>query len=143
MEADVLDIIEGRDPRAREGDVSISKQLASAKPRHSEKASIARVRLKLDQERLPYATAVAGIKSMYAAPYQKHLAIVSTLAEGDIATEIWQAQLAESQKLLADYVGTFGDPPEHITMAEITAKVTPSKNTKVAGFGLWGSTSVK
>jgi hypothetical protein len=143
LEADVLDIIEGRDPRAREGDVSISKQLASAKPRHSEKASIARVRLKLDQERLPYATAVAGIKSMYAAPYQKHLAIVSTLAEGDIATEIWQAQLAESQKLLADYVGTFGDPPEHITMAEITAKVTPSKNTKVAGFGLWGSTSVK
>jgi hypothetical protein len=143
LEADVVDIIEDRDPRAREGDVSISKQLASAKPRHSEKASLARVRLKLDQERLPYAAAVAGVKSLYAAPYQRHLAIVGMLADGDIATELWQAQLAESQKLLADYVGTFGDPPEHITMAEITAKVTPSTNTKVTGFGLWGNTSVK
>jgi hypothetical protein len=143
LEADVLDILEDRDPRARQGDVSIAKQLANAKPRHSEKASKARIRLKLDEERLPYATAIAGIKSMYAAPYQRHLAILGMLADGEIATVKWQAKLAESQKVIADYVGVFGDPPESMTMAEITAKVTVSKEPKVSGFGLWGNTSVK
>jgi hypothetical protein len=143
LEADALDILEGRDPRAREGDVPIAKQLANAKPRHSEKSSRARVRLKLDKDRLPYATAIAGIKSMYAAPYQRHLAIVGMLAEGNIATKTWESQLAESQKLVADYVGAFGEPPESMAMVEIAAKVTGPKDTKIAGFGLWGKTSVK
>jgi hypothetical protein len=143
LEADALDVLEGRDPRTRESDVSISKQLASAKPRHDEASSVKRIRKKLKESRLEYAEVYAGLKSKYAAPYQRHLNVVGKLAQGINATEFWQVRLDKSQKLLALYVGTFGEPPESMTMVEITAKVKALKNTKVSGFGLWGKSSVK
>jgi hypothetical protein len=143
LNADALDILEGRDPRTRESDVSIAKRLARANPRHDEESSMKRIRLKLKDSRLEYAEVCAGLKSKYAAPYQRHLSVVGKLAQGSKATEFWQARMDKSQKLLAVYVGAFGDPPESMTMVEITTKVRAPQKATVSGFGLWGNTSVK
>jgi hypothetical protein len=143
LNADALDILEGRDPRARESDVSISKRLAKANPRHDEVSSQKRIRLKLKESRLVYAEFYAGLKSKYAAPHQRHFDILGKLVEGNKATAFWTGRLYKSQKLIAEYVSAFGAPPESITMVEITAKVKALKNTTVSGFGLWGNTSVK
>jgi hypothetical protein len=143
LNADALDLLEGRDPKTRESDVSISKRLAKANPRHDEASSQKRIRLKLKENRIVYAEFYAGLKSKYAAPYQRHFSILGKLAEGNKATALWKARLDKSQKLFAEYVRAFGDPPESMTMVEITAKVKALKNTKVSGFGLWGNTSVK
>jgi hypothetical protein len=136
LDADALDILEGRDPRVRESDVSIAKRVARANPRHDEGSSEKRIRKKLKENRLEYARVYAGLKSKYAAPYQRHLNVVGQLAEGIKATEFWNARLNKSQKLVAEYVVAFGNPPESMTMVEINAKVTASKKPKVSGFGL-------
>lgn len=143
LNADALDILEGRDPRSRESDVSIAKRLARANPRHDEESSMKRIRKKLKDRRLEYAEWCAAFNSTDEASYQRHLAIMGKLAEGNKATALWKGRLDKSQKLLAEYVRAFGDPPESMTMVEITAKVKALKNTKVSGFGLWGNTSVK
>lgn len=143
LDADALDILEGRDPRVRESDVSISKRLARANPRHHEESSEKRIRKKLKESRLANAEVFAAFMSNNAASYHRHIAIVGKLAEGNKAAEFWKGRLAKSQKLIAEYVGAFGDPPESMTMVEITAKVTVPKKPTVSGFGLWGNTSAK
>lgn len=135
LEADALDIINGKNPNTERSNKSIAKHLANATPRQSYESSLRRLQSKLAQNRLLYAKVMAAVMSTYMTSYRRHFEIVDDLINSE-DEDFWATWRSQKSDVLLEYIEAFGPPKENMTLAEIIAHVESAKQTYSAEFGL-------
>lgn len=135
LEADAIDIINGKNPLTERSNTAIAKRLAYAMPRQSFDSSVRRLQSKLAKNRLQYALVFAAVMSCYVASHKRHFEIVNDLANSE-KPSFWVDWKSEKLRILNVYEETFGPPPENSTIAEIIAQVGSVHREHPEGYGL-------
>lgn len=135
MEADALDIINRRDPLKERNNTFTAMQLVRGVPQHSVDSALRRIRSKLSEHRVLYATVFAAVMSTYMAPYRRHLEIVDDLINLE-SPSIWIGWRTKRLVEVEAYQAATGLPLEATTMAEIMGWNAAQSSPRPTGYGI-------